>query len=133
MTSTAEHPTLSVAETAGLLGIRRWLAQQAVNDGSLPSVRVGRRILTPRAWLLWIQGGLFGDEVSARVISPGHRSHVTGRAAALARHSSACRPTPVLWTTGLSTDVDSGRPGAGSAPTVDAARPGPTAHHRRLL
>ena len=51
-----DRPTLSVAETADLLGISRWLVQQAVRDGSLPSVRVGRRILIPRvrldAWLL---------------------------------------------------------------------------------
>jgi excisionase family DNA binding protein len=40
MTQT-ERPTLSVAETASLLGISRWLVQQAVHDGSLPSVRVG--------------------------------------------------------------------------------------------
>lgn len=50
-----DRPTLSVAETAELLGISRWLVQQAVHDGSLPSVRVGRRILIPterlRAWL----------------------------------------------------------------------------------
>lgn len=52
-----ERSTLSVAETAGLLGISRWLVQQAVHDGSLPSVRVGRRILIPRSRLLaWLDG-----------------------------------------------------------------------------
>ncbi len=52
-----ERPTLSVAETASLLGISRWLVQQAVHDGSLPSVRVGRRILIPRSRLLaWLDG-----------------------------------------------------------------------------
>ncbi len=49
--SPTERPTLSVAETADLLGISRWLVQQAVRDGSLPSVRVGRRILVPRVQL----------------------------------------------------------------------------------
>ncbi len=49
--SPIERPTLSVAETADLLGISRWLVQQAVRDGSLPSVRVGRRILVPRVQL----------------------------------------------------------------------------------
>jgi len=34
-----ERPTLSVAETASLLGISRLLVQQAVHDGSLSSVR----------------------------------------------------------------------------------------------
>lgn len=53
----AERPTLSVAETAELLGISRWLVQQAVRDGSLPSVRVGRRILIPRTRLdAWLNG-----------------------------------------------------------------------------
>jgi excisionase family DNA binding protein len=49
--SPTERPALSVAETAELLGISRWLVQQAVRDGSLPSVRVGRRILIPRVQL----------------------------------------------------------------------------------
>lgn len=54
-----ERPTLSVAETAALLGISRWLVQQAVRDGSLPSLRLGRRILIPRARLLgWLEGDL---------------------------------------------------------------------------
>ena len=55
--ASTDRPTLSVAETADLLGISRWLVQQAVHDGSLPSVRVGRRILIPRARLLaWLDG-----------------------------------------------------------------------------
>lgn len=61
MTSIAPRPTLSVAETAELLGISGWLVQQAVQDGSLPSVRVGRRILIPRARLLaWLEGDVLG-------------------------------------------------------------------------
>ena len=55
--SNTERPTLSIAETAALLGISRWLVQQATHDGSLPSVRVGRRILIPRSRLLaWLDG-----------------------------------------------------------------------------
>jgi excisionase family DNA binding protein len=46
-----DRPALSVAETADLLGISRWLVQQAVREGSLPSVRVGRRILIPKVQL----------------------------------------------------------------------------------
>ena len=50
-------PTLSVAQTAELLGVSRWLVQQAVRDGSLPHVRLGRRILIPRARVLaWLAG-----------------------------------------------------------------------------
>ncbi len=53
----AERPTLTVAETAELLGISRWLVQQAVRNGSLPSRRVGRRILIPRIRLdAWLAG-----------------------------------------------------------------------------
>jgi excisionase family DNA binding protein len=55
--SSTERPTLSVAETADLLGISRWLVQGAGHDGSLPSVRVGRRILIPRSRLVaWLDG-----------------------------------------------------------------------------
>jgi excisionase family DNA binding protein len=54
---TSDRPTLSVAETAELLGVSRWLVQQAVRDGSLPSRRIGRRILIPVARLeAWLQG-----------------------------------------------------------------------------
>ncbi len=50
-------PRLSVAQTAELLGVSRWLVQQAVRDGSLPHVRLGRRILIPRARVLaWLDG-----------------------------------------------------------------------------
>lgn len=45
------RPTLTVQETAELLGISRWLVQQAVRRGELPVVRIGRRILIPRARL----------------------------------------------------------------------------------
>ncbi len=34
-----ERPSLEVAETATLLGVSRWLVQQAVQLGSLPGVR----------------------------------------------------------------------------------------------
>ena len=75
-----ERPTLSVAETASLLGISRWLVQQAVHDGSLPSVRVGRRILIPRSRLLaWLDGmeastdgavAPAGNALDAKVLTP---------------------------------------------------------------
>lgn len=55
--SLSERPTLTVAETAELLGISRWLVQQAVREGALPSLRLGRRILIPRARLqAWLEG-----------------------------------------------------------------------------
>lgn len=50
------RPTLTVAEAADLLGVSRWLIQQQVSCGVLPAVRLGRRILIPRARLLaWLE------------------------------------------------------------------------------
>lgn len=61
-----ERPTLTVEETASLLGISRWLVQQAVRRGELPVVRIGRRILIPRVRLEAMLAGqlaahAFGD------------------------------------------------------------------------
>ena len=77
----ADRPTLSVAETADLLGISRWLVQQAVRDGSLPSVRVGRRILIPRVRLdAWLHGeGQNGGE-GATTTHPVRLQATTSRA-----------------------------------------------------
>ena len=51
------RPTLTVSEAAELLGVSRWLIQQQVGRGALPAVRLGRRILIPRARLLaWLEG-----------------------------------------------------------------------------
>ena len=44
-------PVLTVEEAAAYLRISRVLAFAAVRDGSLPSVRIGRRILIPRRQL----------------------------------------------------------------------------------
>ena len=43
--------TLTVAETAKVLGISRNLAYQLVRQGDIPSLRLGRRIVVPRAAL----------------------------------------------------------------------------------
>lgn len=53
---TGQKSTMTVAEAAILLGVSRWLVQQQVACGVLPSVRLGRRILIPRARLLaWLE------------------------------------------------------------------------------
>ena len=44
-------PVLTVEEAAAYLRISRGLAFAAVRDGSLPCVRIGRRILIPRRQL----------------------------------------------------------------------------------
>jgi excisionase family DNA binding protein len=41
----------SVEEAAKLLGISRSLAYEAVHRGEVPSMRIGRRILVPKAAL----------------------------------------------------------------------------------
>jgi excisionase family DNA binding protein len=44
----AERLTLTVDEAATLLGISRAFAYEAVNNGDIPSIRIGRRILVPK-------------------------------------------------------------------------------------
>ncbi|OGO21496.1 MAG: hypothetical protein A2Z28_03390 [Chloroflexi bacterium RBG_16_51_9] len=44
----AERLTLTVEETAKLLGIGRQLAYDRVKTGEIPVVKVGRRLLVPR-------------------------------------------------------------------------------------
>lgn len=43
--------TLTVEEAAGLLGISRAFAYEAVRRGEIPSIRIGRRVLVPRVAL----------------------------------------------------------------------------------
>lgn len=51
MTETAEPQVLSVPEAGRLLGICRDSAYAAVRNGTLPSIRLGKRIVVPRAAL----------------------------------------------------------------------------------
>lgn len=46
-----ERQTLTVAQAARVLGIGRNQAYEAVRRGEIPSVRIGRRIVVPRAAL----------------------------------------------------------------------------------
>jgi len=46
-----ERLTLTVEEAATLLGISRSFAYEAVTRGEIPSIRIGRRILVPKAAL----------------------------------------------------------------------------------
>jgi excisionase family DNA binding protein len=48
---------VSVSEAAELLGISRGLAYESARAGQLPSLRLGRRLVVPRAALLtWLEG-----------------------------------------------------------------------------
>ena len=53
---------LTVEEAAVLLRIGRQSAYQAVRAGEIPTIRVGRRLLVPRARLERMLGG--GDETN---------------------------------------------------------------------
>ena len=53
-----EQPlTLTVEEAGRLLGVSRGLAYAAARDGSLPTVRLGRRLLVPRRRLEQLLAG----------------------------------------------------------------------------
>jgi excisionase family DNA binding protein len=39
---------MTVEEAAAVLGISRGLAYQAARDGSIPTIRIGRRLVVPR-------------------------------------------------------------------------------------
>jgi excisionase family DNA binding protein len=43
--------TVTVSEAAQLLGVSRMTAYSAVREGTIPSLRIGRRVLVPRAAL----------------------------------------------------------------------------------
>jgi excisionase family DNA binding protein len=51
-----ERLTYTIEETARLLGIGRGTAYAAARAGDLPTVRLGRRLLVPRAALLELLG-----------------------------------------------------------------------------
>lgn len=48
--------TLTVEDAARVLGISRGLAYEAARRGELPTIRLGRRLLVPRARLLELVG-----------------------------------------------------------------------------
>lgn len=55
LTDLESRVTLSIEETASLLGLGRTAAYEAARRGEIPSRRLGRRVLVPvpalRAWL----------------------------------------------------------------------------------
>jgi len=59
----SEEPVCSVVRAGQILGISRSTAYAAVNDGEIPSIRLGRRLVVPTAPLLRMLGivPLVGD------------------------------------------------------------------------
>jgi len=49
--------TLTIGEAADCLGIGRSLAYRAARDGSIPTIRLGNRLLVPRAKLTQLLEG----------------------------------------------------------------------------
>jgi excisionase family DNA binding protein len=52
-----ERVTYSVETVAAMLGISRALAYQLVRSGDLPSIKLGRRVVVPRAAFLRLLDG----------------------------------------------------------------------------
>ncbi len=55
-TSGTERLTLTVEEAAKLLGISRAFAYESVRRGDIPSIKIGRRVLVPKAQLYRLVG-----------------------------------------------------------------------------
>ena len=51
-----EPLVISVEDAARMLGISRGLAYEAARTGAIPALRIGRRLLVPRARLLELVG-----------------------------------------------------------------------------
>lgn len=47
----SESATMSVQEARAILGVSVNALYRAVQSGQVPSVRIGTRVLIPRAWL----------------------------------------------------------------------------------
>ena len=72
---------LSVEEARKLLGLSRGLMYEAVRSGQLPSVRIGRRILIPRAALeRLLEQAATRDAHGVRVVSSSTGSDETPQA-----------------------------------------------------
>ena len=57
-----ERLTLTVKEAQKILGLGRSLVYQGIEAGEIPSVRIGRRILIPKAALYRLLEGINGEK-----------------------------------------------------------------------
>lgn len=60
-----DKPTMTVLDMAGVLGVSREAAYDAVRRGDIPSIRVGRKILIPTAKLAAMLGIAAGGQAGA--------------------------------------------------------------------
>lgn len=72
-----EKLTLTVEEARKILGLSRGLMYQAIRRGEIPSFRVGRRLLIPRAPLLKLLGEPNWKPADSR-IPPSATANATG-------------------------------------------------------
>jgi excisionase family DNA binding protein len=57
-----DRGTLTVEETAAVLGISRWSAYALARSGDIPTIKLGRRVLVPTAKLRTMLGESAADE-----------------------------------------------------------------------
>ena len=57
----SERLTLTVNEVAAMLGLSRNACYQAVQRGELPAIRIGKRLLVPKASLFKLLDGAKHD------------------------------------------------------------------------
>jgi excisionase family DNA binding protein len=70
-----ERMTVTVEEAAQLLGIGRQSAYQAARAGELPTIRLGRRLLVPRAQIERLLG--ITEDERPEAATPGARETST--------------------------------------------------------
>lgn len=63
-TSAVERLTVTVTQAAVMLGISRTSAYERVRRGEIPTVRLGRRLLVPKARLLAMLDGDSADSAT---------------------------------------------------------------------
>jgi excisionase family DNA binding protein len=56
MDTSSLPPTLTIEECASVLRLSRGSAYEAARTGQIPTIRIGRRLLVPRAKLLQMLG-----------------------------------------------------------------------------
>jgi excisionase family DNA binding protein len=83
MSEQSERLTLTVDEAAKLIGVSRYTLYEAVRTGSVPTIRLGRRILIPRHALLGFMGA--PSAATPKAVTPQARSYEEGVADERAR------------------------------------------------
>ena len=74
MTNNGSSLLIGVAEAAQILGISRGLAYQLVQEGRLPHVKLGRRVLVPRkAMEDWLAREAIASQRHPNVVESPHR------------------------------------------------------------